>query len=71
MNQRTYLGLIVVLAFAAVLVFASLAPVASAARIDEKYAHNHITSLYKGSYKQICGDHPCKLGESPENPKKP
>lgn len=70
MNHRTYSGLIVVLAFAAVLVFASLAPMASAARIDEKYAHNPITSLY-GSYKQICGDHPCKPGENPKDPKKP
>ncbi len=71
MNQRTYLGLIVVLAFAAVLVFVSLASVASAARIDEKYAHNHITSRFYGTDKEICGLHVCAPGEIPQDPKKP
>lgn len=41
---------------------------ANASRIDNNYAHNPVTSLYKGTYKQVCGDHVCKPGETPKNP---
>ncbi len=70
MNQKLkYSGLLVILlVFAAVSVLANSLHAASAERINNDYAHNHITALYKGSDKQVCGLHLCAPGENPRNP---
>ncbi|MBI3639299.1 MAG: hypothetical protein HY223_03190 [Thaumarchaeota archaeon] len=70
MNQKLkYSGLLVILlVFVAVSVLANSLHEASAAKISEDYAHNHITALYKGTDKQVCGIHLCAPGENPRNP---
>lgn len=68
MNQKArHLGLLVALLLAVVSVSVTQLNAASAEKINEDYAHNHITALYKGSDKQICGLHVCGPSEIPKN----